>query len=489
MNPGSFCGSCGAVVKQGALYCGSCGAPAAAPSVSTPVPPPTMIGTIGGGPDGYAPGVSAPGYAGPPADGGGQPGFPGSGDPAQLGFVGYASFGRRVGAYLLDAVLSVLSLMVGYPALFAGVATGSRTALALTVVFIVIVPLAYFILLWAMAARGSSPGNAMLGIRVVRRTTGGKPGAGLGLGRMLIKSLLIGVTCYVGGFSPLWDSSGRRQGWWDSACGTVVLDRDAVPAYRAAVVGAQPPSLAAVSRSGPPLPVAPPAADEAAWGRGPAIVDDRPAWDVPPAPARSVATPTPSVSAASWGDRPADSRQAPSAASLPTFVPHPGPEPDPLSDVPWSEPATGTPVIQSVPGFGPSSPNSAPNSPAERMDHTRMRVAPQTDATTAWRAELDDGRSLPLDGPVILGRDPSGRPGDRSAVVVPVADEGRSVSKTHLLLDVGAGGVQVTDRHSTNGVVIVTAGVDLRCVPGVATPVPDGSTVRYGDRSLTVRRS
>ncbi|HEY7813190.1 MAG TPA: zinc-ribbon domain-containing protein, partial [Nakamurella sp.] len=97
MNPGSFCGSCGAVVKQGALYCGSCGAPAAAPSVSTPVPPPTMIGTIGGGPDGYAPGVSAPGYAGPPADGGGQPGFPGSGDPAQLGFVGYASFGRRVG--------------------------------------------------------------------------------------------------------------------------------------------------------------------------------------------------------------------------------------------------------------------------------------------------------------------------------------------------------------------------------------------------------
>lgn len=50
-------------------------------------------------------------------------------------------------------------------------------------------------------------------------------------------------------------------------------------------------------------------------------------------------------------------------------------------------------------------------------------------------------------------------------------------------------GVQVTDRHSTNGVVIVTAGVDLRCVPGVPTPVPDGSTVRFGDRSLVVQRA
>ncbi len=72
---------------------------------------------------------------------------------------------------------------------------------------------------------------------------------------------------------------------------------------------------------------------------------------------------------------------------------------------------------------------------------------------------------------------------------MPVPDDARSVSKTHLRLDVAAGGVQVTDRHSTNGVVIVTAGVDLRCVPGVPTPVPNGSTVRFGDRSLVVRQS
>lgn len=50
MNPGSFCGICGAVVKQGGLYCGSCGAPTAASRTPTavPVPPPTMVGTIGG---------------------------------------------------------------------------------------------------------------------------------------------------------------------------------------------------------------------------------------------------------------------------------------------------------------------------------------------------------------------------------------------------------------------------------------------------------
>ena len=74
-------------------------------------------------------------------------------------------------------------------------------------------------------------------------------------------------------------------------------------------------------------------------------------------------------------------------------------------------------------------------------------------------------------------------------MTVPIADEARSVSKTHLLLEVGPAGVQVTDRHSTNGVMVVTAGVDLPCVPGVATPVPDGSSVRFGDRSLVVRRT
>lgn len=167
--------------------------------------------------------------------------------------------------------------------------------------------------------------------------------------------------------------------------------------------------------------------------------------------------------------------------------PSPAAEPDPGADPAWSQPVTSGPVIQAVPRFGSAGASE------QRLDHTRMRVTPPpTSPPTAaltWRLELDDGRCLPLDGPLVLGRDPSIGPDESTATLVPVSDDARSVSKTHLRLDVAAGGVQVTDRHSTNGVVIVTAGVDLRCVPGVPTPVPNGSTVRFGDRSLVVRQS
>lgn len=117
-----------------------------------------------------------------------------------------------------------------------------------------------------------------------------------------------------------------------------------------------------------------------------------------------------------------------------------------------------------------------------------LRVAPPTSSSSGWTAELDDGRTIAVEGPVVVGRDPSPLPAEAKAVIMRVADEGRSVSKTHLLLDVGPGGVQVTDHHSTNGVRVVTSGVEMTCVPGAPTPVPDGSTVRYGDRSLVVQR-
>lgn len=511
MNPGSFCGSCGAVVKPGALYCGSCGAATVNPSTATavPVPPPAMVGTIGGDVPappaatvtrnaGFSHPVPSGAPVGPPA-----PGLLAAGPP---GFTRYASFGRRVGAYLIDAVPYLIILAIGYSALLAAVLGRARVeaSLSFSLIVLFVGPIVYFIVMWAMAAKGNSPGNALLGIRVVRESTGAEPGAGLGLGRLLLKGLLIGITFYIGGFSPLWDKTGRRQGWWDSACNTVVLDRDAVAEYRAAAAGAQPPSLAVMSSGG--LPQYPPAlpepwpasaspAGETGWGQAP-IGDDRPVWDrPPPPPPPPPPAATPSRPIASWDDRPVDAMPPPMTAAptsvdaRPAAAPPPTREPDPTADPDWPAPSSGGPaVIAAVPGFG-SAPAAALIPEPESYDHTRMRVSPQTQTTGGWRADLDDGRRLVLSGPIILGRDPSAGPDERSAVTVPIADEGRSVSKTHLLLDVGPAGVQVVDRHSTNGVVVVTAGVDLRCVPGVPTPVPDGSTVRFGDRSLVVRRS
>jgi uncharacterized RDD family membrane protein YckC len=437
-----------------------------------------MIGTIGGG-SGSPPPPPAPPPVGPNLVG-------------PLGFARYASFGRRVGAYLIDGVPALIIAAIGYSALFAAVVGRTTSGLSLSLVVLFVGPIIYFVILWLMAAKGNSPGNAILGIRVVRESDGSEPGVGLGLGRLLLKGLLIGITFYIGGFSPLWDKTGRRKGWWDSACSTVVLDRDAVPEYRAAVAGGQPPSLAAMSMAGlpePPREVGDATADPA-WER-PAPIDDRPPWDLPPpvpGPNRSSAVPASGGPAASWGDRPVGAAPLPPA---PAAALRSASAPDPVDEGSWSDPSAAASVIQAVPGFGSSTfthgvSNRGPV--PDPVGHTRMRVAPH-ESSAEWRADLDDGRRLVLAGPTLLGRDPSGEPSESSAVTIPIVDEGRSVSKTHLLLDIGPAGVQVTDRYSTNGVVVVTAGVELACVPGVATPVPAGSTVRFGDRSLVIHRS
>lgn len=543
MNPGSFCGSCGAVVKPGALYCGSCGAPAApAPAAAPTAAPPTMIGTIGGGavpppPQAEAwPPTAAQDQAWPPA------GPVDAAGPA--GFVDYATFGRRAAAYVIDGIPYLIIAAIGYVWALSAISAawrGYSTGLSLSYLLLLFGPLIYVVVLWAMAAKGNSPGNAILGIRVVREANGAFPGAGLGFGRLLLKGLLIGITCYIGGFSPLWDKTGRRKGWWDSACNTVVLDKDAVPAYRAFVgaagaAGVRPPATAYSPADAYPAAEAypvpddypaagrPPAEPDRQWesdqhfgyppagaagstsstgvsvpaaGGMPGVADDRPAWDIAPVQAADpvVARPQVPTPAANWGDRPASGAIGPYATAVASPPPPPpppparhaapvDPAPGPGADLPWAS-ASGASVITSVPGF--SAPSYADQTPEEPAEHTRMRVAPQASGGSGWTANLDDGRTMPVLGKLILGRDPSVSPSDGDAVAVPVADEGRSVSKTHLLLEAGPGGVQVTDRHSTNGVVVVTAGVDLTCVPGVPTPVPDGSTVRFGDRSLRVR--
>jgi hypothetical protein len=136
-------------------------------------------------------------------------------------------------------------------------------------------------------------------------------------------------------------------------------------------------------------------------------------------------------------------------------------------------------VISGIPGL-------APVAPADGVEHTRMAPPRPPKSHPQWELEFDGGRVVALTESLILGRDPAAEP-DESAALLALGDDGRSVSKTHLRIDPSPGGVQVTDRHSTNGVIVVTAGVRLHCVPGVPTVVPDGSTVQFGDRQFELR--
>ena len=101
------------------------------------------------------------------------------------------------------------------------------------------------------------------------------------------------------------------------------------------------------------------------------------------------------------------------------------------------------------------------------------------------RIRLDDGRDIELDRTVLIGRNPAGHAGEDSAQLIPVADPGRSISKTHLHLLAGNGGVWVTDRDSTNGSSVTTPdGIRTALAAGEPTHVRPGSTVHFGDRSF-----
>ncbi|HEU0205617.1 MAG TPA: FHA domain-containing protein, partial [Pseudolysinimonas sp.] len=67
---------------------------------------------------------------------------------------------------------------------------------------------------------------------------------------------------------------------------------------------------------------------------------------------------------------------------------------------------------------------------------------------------LPNGTRVSLGGPLLLGRDPAGITDRPDAGLLPLTDRGKTVSKTHALLEPAPGGVRVRDLHSTNGVAV-----------------------------------
>ncbi len=103
---------------------------------------------------------------------------------------------------------------------------------------------------------------------------------------------------------------------------------------------------------------------------------------------------------------------------------------------------------------------------------------------------LDDGREIAVDGLVLLGRNPQPQPGEEDAQLIKIADETRTVSKSHLAVGLDAGGIFVVDRGSTNGSTVTNAqGVSTRCQMGEVIYVQQGSIVSIGDHWLEIRRS
>ncbi len=127
---------------------------------------------------------------------------------------------------------------------------------------------------------------------------------------------------------------------------------------------------------------------------------------------------------------------------------------------------------------------------------TGRRLAPDDGRTPGVGDDVaivvvDDGTTVPIDGDVVIGRDPAAdrRVAAGTAVALELVDPERQVSRCHLLLRVRAWSVEVIDLGSSNGTALgEDDGSWTALVPGLGHEVPDGRPIRLGRRTLTVHR-
>jgi uncharacterized RDD family membrane protein YckC len=335
------------------------------------------------------------------------------------------SLGRRLVAQLLDAVIPVALLLVLF-SVRDDRGTGGR---AVTVVAVVLLTVWTLVVWWMFATRAAGPGMRLLRLQLVGFTNG-RP---IGWGRFFVRTLVLALLAVtvVGLLLMLIFllRHPRYQGWHDLAAGSVVI-------------GARP--------------------------LAPRDVASTPAETSRP-PAR------PRTSAA-------DAPEPPQALVPPPGGSGPGPLPTPV-------PATALPLAPSGVEVGAAAFASSGVAAGSDAPPTRASDRGAEGATADWVAVLDDGREVPVHGLVLLGRNPQPRPGEEGAELIKLADESRTVSKSHLALGLDEAGLFVSDRGSTNGSTVTTVeGARTRCAPGEMVHVPHGAVVTMGDRWLKVRR-
>ncbi|GGC09578.1 RDD family protein [Cellulomonas carbonis] len=455
-----------------------------------------------------------------------------------------ASWGRRFLAFVIDLVAAAL---LGGAFVVAGVVglltsdgaapaeDGAGGLVLLGAAMLVVLGVAQW---WLLGARGVTLGKRLAGLRLLDVTTG-RP---VGLGRALLRGvvpLAAGVLPVVGSLavwlSPFADPSGLRRGWHDRAARAVLLDvvvgvdptvsggtsgqdaarrldsvlRAAAPASEvrdarlvdvAAARSPFPPVSSAQAEPRPlvthvPVDAAP--TRPAAPGRAERRADDDEHADQRPAVVTHVpaATTQPTSQPAAQESRPASPPTSQPAAAVP--APSASPETvvrgdtDPSRRTRAAEEPTA-PVRRVVPPSHEVMTATSFASADEDVESTRLRPArgkvPELRGDGAEvTVELTDGQRVTFTGTALVGRNPAPRPGEDADHLIRVADPGRSVSKTHLLLGVDRAGLWVKDRDSTNGTVVTLAdGQQILCGADQQVRIPPGASVAFGDYGLSV---
>ena len=237
------------------------------------------------------------------------------------------------------------------------------------------------------------------------------------------------------------------------------------------------PSAQASSRAWP----APAPASSVPYVPGPQI--PAPVQEVPAAaPVREEAMPKAPATAPAPTPAWARETQAPKA---PVAPPAPtarfsAPTPQPLAREASAEVEAPRPPEPAVPA--PALPTTAPK-PAATATNSTTASAPASASYAALL--LDTGQSIPVNRTIVLGRAPS--PQRATDSPIPVEDQTRSLSRTHVRIAPSEGGITIEDLNSANGTRARSPnGQTHTLVPGQPIELPMNSQLLLGERLISV---
>ena len=206
-----------------------------------------------------------------------------------------------------------------------------------------------------------------------------------------------------------------------------------------------------------------------------------------PAWARETQAPKAPIGAPIPTPRPVQEKQAPKAPVAPPAptarfsapMPQP-PAREASAEAPPAEVEAPRPPEPAVPTT--ALPTTAPK-PAATATNSTTASAPASASYAALL--LDTGQSIPVNRTIVLGRAPS--PQRATDSPIPVEDQTRSLSRTHVRIAPSEGGITIEDLNSANGTRARSPnGQTHTLVPGQPIELPMNSQLLLGERLISV---
>ncbi len=366
-----------------------------------------------------------------------------SGVPLMANPLVYAGFGARLWALIVDGFVGLGFALPGYVMVFAGLAQGAIELVLLGLLLGLAGSIAQLVAYCRMVGRnGQSWGNKAAGISIVDAHSGLPIGAGRAFLRLLAR-VLSGLFFNLGYLWMLWDP--MNQTWHDKLVGTIVIKGAPVGAGAGAVpmpMAFQPtPRRVETPVAGAPAPAS--VENPARWSADPFGRFEHRYWN-----------------GRKWTDQVANGGVA--------HIDPPTPNPLP-------------------PPRAPSPASSALEELHDGRTIARGDLSTLRNPAGKISVTLDNGESLLLSAPLVIGRNPIPLTHVPGARLVPIDDPDRSISKTHCVIGQNQSEVWVEDCASANGTVVVEAnGREIAVRPGTRVVTEPGSKIRFGDRWLHV---